>query len=296
MPRGMVTRTEGLTVWVDCGGGEIPCVLRGRLKKRQLHATSLVVVGDLVEVEAGPGQTGVVAAIAPRRSELSRPGFRGLPHVIAANLDQVVVVQSARQPAYRGRLVDRFLVTAARGKMGALVVVNKCDLEAEAVIRSWVRPLEDNRVRVILTSALDGRGLDELRQAIAGRVSVLAGQSGVGKSSLLNAMYPGSAAATGGVSAASGKGRHTTSSSRLHALPDGGYLVDTPGIRTLALEDEDDGLIAGVFPEIQELAADCKFRDCTHSHEPRCAVKQAVERGDIDPSRYESYLRMLKNR
>lgn len=296
MLRGLVTRTEGPTLWVDCGGGETPCVLRGRLKKQQLRTGNLAVVGDRVEIEIRPDGPGVIHAVAPRRSELARPGHRGTVQVMAANIDQVVVVQSARQPAYRGRLVDRFLVTARRGRMDALVVVNKCDLEAEPVIRSWVRPLEDSGVRVILTSALDGRGLEALRHAITGLVSVLAGQSGVGKSSLLNALFPGAGAATGEVSAASNKGRHTTSAARLHPLPGGGYLADTPGIRTLGLEEADDSLIAGVFPEIQERAAGCKFRDCTHSHEPACAVKAALARGEIEARRYDSYLRMLRNR
>jgi ribosome biogenesis GTPase len=291
---GIVTYHDGPRFWVGVDEKAVPCVLRGRLRKEQLRVSSRVVVGDEVTVELLPDGTGAIEALRPRRSELVRPGFGGLAHVMAANVDQLVIVQAAHQPAFKRHLVERFLATARRGRMGALVVVNKCDLEREVVIQSWVAPLAASDVPVVLTSAVDGRGIDELRALLQGRISVLAGQSGVGKSSLLNAMYPQFEIRTAAVSAWSSKGRHTTTTSRLYALPDGGYLADTPGIRELGLFEDSEEAVTGVFPEILAAADGCKFADCTHSHEPKCAVKAAVERGEIDPDRYEHYLRLVR--
>lgn len=216
--------------------------------------------------------------------------------VTRTEVDQLVIVQAALQPRFKLGLTERFLATARRGRMGAFVVINKCDLESEPTIRAWTAPLENSGVSVVLTSALDGRGLAELRSLLERRTSVLAGQSGVGKSSLLNALYPEASARTGEVAAWSGKGRHTTTASRLYALPDDGYLVDTPGIRELSLFDDDEEAILDVFPDIEAFAGGCRFRDCTHSHEPGCAVKGAVERGDVDQERYQHYLRLATGR
>ncbi|MGE5591243.1 MAG: ribosome small subunit-dependent GTPase A [Bacillota bacterium] len=301
---GIVTRTDGPRYWVDVAGEEFPCVLRGRLKKEQLRTSSYLAVGDRVELErlyeGDGGRTdhelaGAIIARLPRRTELSRPtSFRGQVHVMAANVDQMVHVQAAAQPAFQLRLAYRFQAAARRGGMEGLVVVNKCDLQPEALIRSWIEPLVSGGVPVVLTSTADGRGLDELRRLLAGRISVLAGKSGVGKSSLVNALYPEWQARTTDVSLWSSKGRHTTTSSRLYPLPGGGYLADTPGIRELVLFDDDDDAVTGVFAEIEEAAAGCRFRDCSHSHEPGCAVKAAVARGDISQDRYDSFLRMTR--
>lgn len=291
---GIVTRNDGPRFWVALEGKEIPCILRGKLKREHQRVTSLVVVGDQVELLLQPDGTGVIEQILPRRSELSRPGFHGYVHVMAANVDQLVIVQAAQQPRFKLHLVERFLVIANRGRMQAVAVVNKCDLEHPATVQSWVEPLEKAGVTVILTSTRTGQGVAELRQLLTGRISVLAGQSGVGKSSLVNAVFPEGGAVASGVSEWSGKGRHTTTSSRLYALPEGGYLVDTPGIRTLEMfdDDEENEALSDLYPEITAAAAGCKFRDCTHSHEPQCAVKAAVARGEITRQRYENFRRI----
>ena len=291
---GLVTRAEGALLWVALDGREVPCVLRGRLKKKQLRVTSLVVVGDEVEVSLLPDGQGVIEDVKPRRTELVRPGFRGYALVTAANLDLLVVVQSARQPAFQRSLVERFLVTAARGGMKAIVVVNKCDLEKESLIRSWVEPLTGNGVEVLLTSATTGQGVEELRGRLQGLISCLAGKSGVGKSSLLNAMFPGLNLRTRPIAEWKDKGQHVTSASRLFPLPGGGYLADTPGVKSLGLFEDAGEDIGGVFPEIVEAAGGCKFRDCSHTHEPSCAVKAAVEEGAIDEARYKSYVRLRR--
>lgn len=291
---GVITRSEGAMFWVDIGGEEIACVLRGRLKQDNRRVTSLVVVGDLVDVEVLSDGTGAIRQRLERQTELVRPGFRRRDHVTAANLDQVVIVQSARQPDYNRHIIERYLVTARRGGMNAVVVVNKCDLEDEGTLLEAVRPLVEQGVYVLLASAARGGGLDELRALLTGRVSGFVGKSGVGKSSLLNALYPDFAARVSEVSDWSGKGQHTTTSSRLYPLPDGGYIADTPGMRQVGLFEDSDSDIDSVFSEIGALAGQCKFRDCTHTHEPKCAVKAAVESGDIDPDRYQHYLRLKR--
>jgi ribosome biogenesis GTPase len=290
---GIVTQHDGPSFFVELGAGEVVCRLRGRLRKHPQRATSPVVVGDRVTVELLSDGTGAIESVQPRRSELVRPGFAGVDHVIAANLDQVLIVQAARQPPFKRRLVERFVAAARRGRMAAALIVNKCDLEVEATLRERVAPLADSGLRVVLTSATEGRGLEEARALLIGKLSVLAGQSGVGKSSLLNALYPDFAARTSAVSEKVNKGRHTTTSSRLYRLPGGGYLADTPGIRSLGLYDDDEA-VAGAFPEILAAAAGCRFRDCTHAHERDCAVQAGVGRGEIHPDRYRNYLRLAR--
>lgn len=294
---GLITRVEGPRLWVEVDGQEFPCILRGRLKKEQLRQTSLVVVGDLVSGMYQPDGSGVIEEIAPRRSVLERPGFHGYTHVIAANLDQLIVVQAAQQPRFKLHLVERFQLIASRGGLPVVVVVNKADLESEATIRSWTAPLEAAGVQVLLTSSSTGQGLPELRELLVGRLSALAGQSGVGKSSLVNAIFGEAVTKTGLVNALTNKGKHTTTSSRLYSLPGGGYIADTPGIKSLELfEDEEEGAAIELFPEIAAKASGCKFRDCSHQHEPRCAVKAAVEAGEIPAVRYENWLRLQRVR
>jgi ribosome biogenesis GTPase len=279
---------------VELGQEEVPCILRGKLKREHQRVTSLVVVGDQVTVDRQPDGTGAITEVAPRKSELSRPGFHGYVHVMAANVDQLVIVQAAQQPRFKLHLVERFLAMARRGRMEAVAVVNKCDLENPATVESWVAPLQKIGVTVVLTSTATGQGIAELRSLLQGRISVLAGQSGVGKSSLVNAVFPDATVRTGAVSDVSTKGRHTTTASRLYPLPGSGYLVDTPGIRTLELFEDaaDEETMGDLFPEISEAAGGCRFRDCTHTHEPQCAVKAAVGRGEIGADRYRNFLRM----
>jgi len=292
---GIVTSAESGRFQVQVGSESIACVLRGRLKQKWLQVTSLVVVGDLVIIAVAPDGTGAIEAIAERRTKLSRPGFHDYEHIMAANLDQLLIVVSVHSPPFKRNLVDRFLLAARQGALDPVLVVNKCDLEDERVVRSWLAPFGPAGVTIVLTSILTGQGLPELAALLRGRISALAGQSGVGKSSLLNAMYPDLHLRTQGMSIYN-KGRHTTTSSRLYALPDGGYLADTPGVKELALFETNVDELGDVYPEINSLAGQCKFRDCTHTHEPRCAVRAAVMAGALDETRYQSFVRLQQGR
>ncbi len=287
MADGLVVAVTGSVFTVDTEGRELPCRLRGRL--RQDHTP---VVGDHVELD----ERGAIASVLRRRSVLSRPGPEGgrrragPEHVLAANVDLLVAVQAARQPPFRRGLVVRYLAMARRGRVEPRLVVNKCDLEREDIVRAWTRDLDPP---AMLVSAATGQGIDDLRALLAGRVSVLAGPSGVGKTSLLRCLFPEVAAAVGAVGGPRGQGRHTTTASRMYRLPGGGWLVDTPGIRELGLFDDDEP--EELFPDIASLAAGCRFRDCRHLREPGCAVQAAVAAGELDPDRYRQYARLAKS-
>jgi ribosome biogenesis GTPase len=292
MSEGLVIAAAGPEFVVRVAEREVPCTLRGRLKKDRQASQSLVVVGDQVEVMLDGHGGGAIEKILPRRTELARYGGAARTRLVAANLDQLVVVQATRRPDFNRHLVERFLALAARGGMRGLVVVNKCEFEPEAAIEAWVEPLRTSGTPVFLTSVKTGRGIEELRAALIGRLSAMVGQSGVGKSSLINALDPGYAVRTAAVSEHTSKGRHTTSASRLYPLAGGGYLADTPGIRELALVEHDPDAVDAVFPEILAAAAGCRFRGCSHSHEPDCAVRRGVERGEIALDRYKHYVKL----
>lgn len=289
---GRVIFHDGPRFWVEVNGMDVPCTLRGRLKKDWLRVTSLVVAGDEVLVNLNGDGTGVISGVLPRRTELGRVGFAGYFHAMAANVDVMVIVLAAQQPRFRRTTAERLMVVARQGRMQPVLVVNKCDLVDPAAIAAQVEPVRDGGVTVILCSAESGAGVAELRAAIAGKTAVLAGPSGVGKSTLINALYPQWRLRTGAISSYSNKGKHTTTSSRLYRLPDGGYLVDTPGIKDIGLGDVGGDEVTETFPEIAEQAAACKFSDCSHTHEPGCAVKRAVAIGQIEAGRLRSYLRL----
>lgn len=273
-----------------------------------------ITVGDSVTVALTPieyaqGQIesdksrsdGLILQREKRTSALSRPQPRSgkrrdeyeteiLEKVIVANMDVLLMVVSVAQPPLRPGLIDRFLIIAERGGLQPLLVINKVDLGSPRTgLMTDVAGLGLETVRV---SATSGLGIDDLRRRLAGCKSVLAGQSGVGKSTLINALVPGASALTQEVRMKDQRGRHTTTSASVYSLPAGGIIVDTPGVRELGVYLKINEL-PWYFPEFAPLAPQCKFRDCTHTHEPQCAVRQAVEDGHIKPHRYDSYLRIL---
>lgn len=292
--RGVVLRGTGGVWQVRTVAGETRDVsLRGRLKQEG-KAVKLA-VGDEVELECSePGAAWAIAKILPRRSELARraPGGMYGERVIAANIDQVIVVFAAASPEPHPRMLDRFLVIAEANEIPARVVINKVDLADEASVRARFADYGRAGYPVHLTSVKQDRGLAELRDALTGRVSALSGPSGVGKSSLLNAVYPGLNLRVGEISISVQKGRHTTVGADLHPLPEGGYVVDTPGLREVGVWGLDPAQLDSCFPEFRPYIGECRFGDCTHRVEPKCAVRGAVEAAEVSAARYDSYLRL----
>jgi ribosome biogenesis GTPase len=294
---GRVVRASGLQHLVVVNGEEWLCEVRGRLKGTRREAQSPVVAGDRVEIEpTGPG-SGVIERVLPRRSQFARAasGFRPYQQIVAANLDQLVVVVAVRQPEPRPGFIDRALVMAQRGSLVPVVCLNKMDLdeggEAEAIAEVYA----GLGYRVCLTSARTGAGIEALREALTGKDSVIVGHSGVGKSSLLNRLEPGLSLKTDGLMRQHERGRHTTTCVRLYPLNGGGHAVDTPGIKELRLWSVAPEELVGYFAEMRELVDGCRFRDCTHLHEPGCAVLAAVATGRIARIRHEGYARIRQS-
>ncbi len=277
-------------------GSLIECRLRGRAK-RDRQSSDIVVIGDRVVVARQPDGVGMIEEVEPRRSRFSRrqPGPRGSwrEDVMVANLDLVVAVFACDRPPPNPRLIDRFLVVAEDNGVEATVVANKVDLVESGTPEASFGAYQAIGYRVLYTAAKAGRGIDALRSHLAGRISVVAGPSGAGKSTLLNAIQPGLRLATAEVSESLGKGRHTTTAAELHRLDAGGYVADTPGIRELGLWQIPALDLAWCFVEFRPYLGACGFNDCTHLHEPRCAIRDAVAGGEISEGRYDSYRRML---
>jgi len=281
-------------------GTQLECRLRGRVKQER-GDSDLVVIGDRVAVAPLADGEGMIESVEPRRSRFSRrqPGPRGSwkEDMIVANLDQVLVVFACADPMPHLRMVDRFLVVAEHNEVEAVLVANKVDLVGVAAARGIFAGYEAIGYPVHYVSAKEGVGVEDLADRLVGRVSVVTGPSGVGKSTLLNAIQPGLRIETGAVSEAVHKGRHTTTSAELHALtaPGGGYVADTPGLRELGLWQVPPEELAWAFPEMRELLGQCGFNDCRHINEPRCAVLAAVAAGRISEARHDSYRRLLLN-
>lgn len=281
------------------GAGEpevVEATLRGRLKQEQ-RTGDAVVAGDRVRVLRHEDGGYTIEAVEERRSELARraPGPRGKHQakVVVANVDQIVAVFSVAHPEPHLRMLDRFLVLAEANGLDAAIVANKVDLDLEAA--AAFEGYEGIGYPVVYTSAETGEGVHALRELLCGRTSVLTGPSGVGKSSLLNVMEPGLRLRVGEVSGTVRKGRHTTVSSVLIPLGCGGYVADTPGLRELGLWGVEAQELGACFPELRPHLGGCQFRSCTHTHEPGCAVREAVESGDVSTERYESYVALLED-
>lgn len=306
MVKGIVIKAQSgfFTVQAD-DGRQVVARMSGRLTQERLD-TDLIAAGDRVTVDLAPDGAATISEVAERERALSRlaPSAKGRggrrwdrqgylserEQVIVANPDEAVFVFACAQPDPNTRTLDRFLVGAEAQNIPAVICANKIDLVGGlAQAREWFGMYEEIGYPVIYTSALTGEGVDELREQLAGKLSVLAGPSGVGKSSLLNVMQEGLGLAASRVSEATGKGRHTTVVPELLPLDVGGWVADTPGIRVMALFDTDPEELDAYFPEMAPLVADCQFSDCTHLVEPDCAVIAAVEAGRIHPERYESY-------
>ncbi len=273
-------------------GSTCVAALRGRVK----HAGgSKLAVGDEVQLEQ-EAATGAwaITAILPRRSQLARraPGGAYGERIVVANVDQVVVVFAMGKPEPNEKMLDRFLVIAEANDVVARIVINKTDLAAPGEAEARFAPYGALGYPLHFTSTVTGAGLGALHDALQGRVSALSGPSGVGKSSLLNALYPGLDLRVGAISESVNKGRHTTVGALMHPLPDGGYVVDTPGLREVGLWGLSAQALDRCFPEFGDARDQCRFADCRHLAEPDCAVREALAAGRVSPSRYESYVKL----
>ncbi|MDR5702010.1 MAG: ribosome small subunit-dependent GTPase A [Armatimonadota bacterium] len=290
--QGTVVKVVGGFCFVHTGGRTVQCVLRGRVKRERRMETSPVVVGDHVTITLLPDGTGVIEEILPRASTLSKASPRNpkIRQVLAANVDQAVVVFAARAPDPSPAFIDRFLVLAEAEGLVPILCLNKVDLGIPEELAARYRAIG---YQVVFTSARTGEGLDHLKAILRDRISILVGPSGVGKSSLLNAIQPGLGRRVGEISARAQKGRHTTTTAELLPLSSGGFVVDTPGVQVLEVLHIPRERLQDLFPEIRALRGSCTFPDCLHVAEPGCAVKRGVEEGKVHPERYASYLAIL---
>jgi ribosome biogenesis GTPase len=287
---GLVLRVHGLYSVVQTEDGrEFRCAVRRLLRTLATDERNIVTTGDRVWFRPAPGGEGLIEKIEPRHGLLTRAS-RGREHVIVANVDQVVIVLSLVEPDLKPHLIDRYLASAEQGGIAPLICLNKADLVEAAAYQSVVGLYSQLGIPILLTSAINGQGIDRLREYLRGRQTVFSGQSGVGKSSLLNAIQPELGLRVREVSETTQKGRHTTTTAQMIPLESGGWVADTPGLRQFALWDIIPEEVEGFFPEIRPFVPLCAYPDCTHTHEDRCAVKDAVERRLISESRYVSYL------
>jgi ribosome biogenesis GTPase len=309
---GRVLRVQGLHSSVEAADGTVyRCAVRRLLKSLATDERNVVATGDRVwfrpaagpererggegenktgrSVSPSPMPEGLIERVEPRHGVLTRASRRR-EHVLVANVDQLVVVMSLVEPDLKPHLIDRYLAAASKGGLAPVLCLNKIDLADPAELQPLVGAYAQLGVPAVLTSAVTGQGIARLRELLRGRATVFSGQSGVGKSSLLNAVQPGLGLRVRGVSEATQKGRHTTTTAELIRLASGGWVVDTPGVRQLQLWDTRPEEVEGYFPELRPFVPLCGFPDCTHTHETRCAVKAAVARNLISPRRYQSYL------
>lgn len=294
---GVVLRATGSLYEVLLGERTVSCRIRGRLRLKGVRSTNPVVVGDIVRCERDETGETVIADVEPRRNYIIRraSNLSKESHIIAANLDQALLVATLFSPETAPEFIDRFLVTCEAYKVPVTILLAKADLARTApeAMAAFHDTYERAGYRVIDVSATEGEGVDAVRDLLRGRTTLLSGNSGVGKSTLVAAVERTAEVRTAEISRSHHKGRHTTTFSTMYPLSEGGYIIDTPGIKGFGLIDIDDAELAHYFPEMMRWLPECRYYNCSHTHEPDCAVIEAVERGDIAMSRYESYLKIL---
>ncbi len=303
---GVVVAMRGLMTEVDDGVTQWACTVRRMMRTRMIGDRQSITVGDRVriapvfhndvagqiEIDGLMFAEGVIEEVEERESVLVRE-YERKRQVIAANVDTVVITVAANQPTLRPHLIDRYLVSVHKGEMRPVVCINKADLDEDGTAAAVAERYRAIGYRALLVSVEQGVGLEPLRETIRDKTSVFVGPSGVGKSSIINALAPDLRLKVGTVSDVE-RGRHTTTMARLLKWPFGGYVVDTPGMRQFELAGVEAGELEAFFTEFVELLSDCKFKDCTHTHEIGCAIKEAVEDGRITPERYDSYCKMIE--
>ncbi len=293
-PRGVVIAVRPRRVQVQSAAGVCWYDVRRGLLQRVREERTPLVVGDRVVLSPAPDASGHIEARLPRRNKISRVGSLRprREHVIAANVDQVLVLQALAQPPFNARGLDRFLALGESAGARCAICLNKTDLAASAEVEALIAPYRRIGYGVLPTSALFGDGLGQVQAFFTNRTTLIVGPSGSGKSTLLNRLIPGLELATRAVNPSTGRGLHTTTRVDYLPLPGGGAVLDSPGLRSVQPWIEPHRL-ASLFPEMRGRVSGCRFRDCHHESEPGCAIRAALERGEIDPDRYDSYRRML---
>jgi ribosome biogenesis GTPase / thiamine phosphate phosphatase len=299
---GIVIRSTGSWYTVRFGDGTLlECRLRGRIRTHGLKATNPVTVGDVVTVEPGEEGSATIIAISPRRNYIIRRSVNlsRISHIIASNIDIAFLVASVTSPRTSTGFIDRYLVTAKAYEIPAAIIFNKTDIYQQShfeIVHKLVHEYSRIGYPCLLTSTITGEGIETLKTMMQGKTSLFSGHSGVGKSALINIIEPGLRIKTGDISDIHLKGKHTTTFAQMHPLSFGGYIIDTPGIKEFGLIDFDKGELAMYFPEMLKLVGECQYYNCTHDHEPGCAVVAAVKRDEVSAERYKNYLNMLSGR
>ncbi|MGL5682500.1 MAG: ribosome small subunit-dependent GTPase A [Marinifilaceae bacterium] len=299
MQKGVVIKSTGSWYTVLMADGEqVACRLRGKIRIAGIRSTNPIAVGDGVNVEID-GEDGVITSILPRRNYIIRrsTNLSKESHILAANVDQALLVVTVANPETSTVFIDRFLATAEAYNIPAIIVFNKMDLYDEdnyAYVMGLTAIYEQIGYKCIHCSTITGKGVDEVRALLKDKITVLSGLSGVGKSSLINKVEPGLDLKTASISDAHKSGKHTTTFAEMFPLSEGGFIVDTPGVRSFGTIDMSKQELSHFFPEIFKISDECRFNNCTHTHEPGCAVREAVEADEISESRYCSYLSMFE--
>lgn len=299
--QGLVIRNTGSFYQVKTSDGEIVnCRIKGKFRIQGIKSTNPVAVGDYVIFSVTPEGEGLISEIAERKNYVVRrpANLSKQRHIIAANVDQALLIVTVNYPETSTTFIDRFLATCEAYRVPAKIIINKKDLYSEEELEYMHNLMflyEQIGYQCFAVSALTGDGVDNVRELLTGRVSLLSGNSGVGKSSLINAVCPDFKAKTGEISEIHNKGMHTTTFSEMFELDEGTYLIDTPGIKGFGTIDFEKEEVGHFFPEIFRISKDCRFGNCTHVHEPGCAVIKAVEESFISQSRYNSYLSVMED-
>ncbi|WP_140938074.1 ribosome small subunit-dependent GTPase A [Sphingobacterium lumbrici] len=300
--RGLVTKSTGSWYQVSGEDGEqYDCRIKGKFRTKDIKTTNPIAVGDWVHFDLEPDQaSGVINVLEPRKNYIIRKSVNlsKQTQIIGANLDQAILVVTLASPPTSLGFIDRFLVTAEAYDIPAILVFNKLDLFSEEgleILQEYKSIYENIGYPCYEVSAIEGTNIDAIRDLLKDKVSLVSGHSGVGKSTLVNRIVPGTELRTGNISDWSDQGKHTTTFAEMIGLPFGGKLIDTPGIRELGIVDIEKQELSHFFPEMRQLMNKCKFNNCRHLNEPGCVVLEAVEEGDIESSRYDSYISIYNN-